>query len=92
MRVTVGLPSTVSTLVGWYCSALVSQGGSVCLRIWRIGEYSLARRCWTDGCAAARPLAGSASANIAAATRPISPCARLPQRTLMLSRIVQLSG
>ena len=37
VRVTVGLPSTVSTLVGWYCSALVSQGGSCCSRSIVIG-------------------------------------------------------
>jgi hypothetical protein len=32
-----GLPSTVPTEVGWYCSAEVWQGGSVCLRSIRIG-------------------------------------------------------
>ena len=37
VRVTVGLPSTVSTPVGWYCSAQVSQGGSCCSRSIAIG-------------------------------------------------------
>ena len=37
VRVTVGLPSTVSTLVGWYCSADFSQGGSTCSRSIVIG-------------------------------------------------------
>ncbi len=36
-RVTVGLPSTVSTLVGSYCSASVSQGGLFCSRTFMIG-------------------------------------------------------
>ena len=36
-RVTVGLPSTVSTLVGSYCSAEVSQGGSCSSRTIVIG-------------------------------------------------------
>ena len=37
VRVTVGLPSTVPTLVGSYCSALVSQGGFCCSRSIAIG-------------------------------------------------------
>ena len=35
--VTVGLPSTVSTLVGWYCSSVVSHGGSSSTRTIVIG-------------------------------------------------------
>ncbi len=37
--VTCGLPSTVSTLVGWYCSPSVSQGGVRCSRTIAIGTY-----------------------------------------------------
>jgi len=40
--VTVGLPSITSTLVGWYCSAEVSQGGSFCSRSIVIGTYLFA--------------------------------------------------
>src|SRR4051794_9472391 len=37
LRVTVALPRTVPTLVGWYCSSEILQGGSVCSRSIAIG-------------------------------------------------------
>jgi len=69
--VTVGLPSIVSTLVGWYCSSEVLQGGSCCSRSIAIGAYRCASR-WAALSPDAAALAGettAASATIPSRTR-----------------------
>src|SRR6478735_2851136 len=63
VRLTRGFPSTVFTVVGSYCSSLVSQGGSSCARSITIGAYVLAS--WSEGLSAAR--AGAAVTHTAAA-------------------------
>src|SRR5919197_4053926 len=69
LRVTLGLPSTVSTLVGWYCSSLVSQGGSCCSRTITIGAYVFARRWVAEGGSALASPAAVRNAATAASPR-----------------------
>src|ERR1700761_5416435 len=69
---TVGLPSTVSTEVGWYCSAEVSQGGSSSLRSSVIGTYFCASSSAADSGAGAAACAADVSASSSSAGRRTS--------------------
>ena len=79
-----GLPSTTSTVVGRYCSLVLSQGGSYCARSITMGAYFAASRRSGDPWAPA----GGASAGTAAATSIATrqPLAGVTRRTYQPAR------
>ena len=87
-RVTVGLASIVSTLVGWYCSAEVSQGGSCSSRSIVIGAYFAARR----GAALAGAAAASVGRRRQSAARPANASPRRRERAITWTNVSAPGG